>query len=1009
MNADTGGIAPAPTTFDATGEVRFAVVLYGGVSLAIYMNGIVQELFALVRATAPEIGVDGRLHVTKLTPVEEVYRELACQLDGTALLPAPGNAVKTRFVVDILTGTSAGGINGVFLAKALANDQLIDQLTDLWINEGDISKLLNDKTAYADLGDLPHEKPPESLLSGQFMLFKLLAALDGMSNPPAGKTRADTEAKISPYADQIDLWVTSTDLNGRPEPVALSDQARLGKEREVDHHTRFHFIYDATGFDTPISMFQNGYDPLLAFAARATSSFPAAFRPVQPIDLESVQKAYAGIRPDPKRDWHALDSAQTRQLFQRYGEPPYYESVSFADGGYLDNQPVDLVMETLPKRSADLPVRRRVLLVDPDPGAEAPEHAQEDAARVDILSTLLKVVTLPREETIGTEVDRIEALAGPIATRTSIYAAVEASIAAGNTDATTSPTYAGYLALRVGNTIADITDAIARIGFLDRAYDVDSQEFRLARAVVQQWYAQNAHADFLETLDLAFVLRRINFLKHGLGGGTSAIKELDYIRQQLIRDGRQLRSREPTTPAVDALRTALDTFRKLSSDSDAPLAARQAACATAAGALPPVLKAFADALALADETRYAEVVVRGLNDTTVARRWDHFDSYDDATLALRQLIPGENDDIGVVRVSPADAQTVFCQQPGRPKLAGVAVHHFGGFFDADWRRTDIMWGRLDACERLITVVLDEETQTARRDELIQKGQRAIIAELLDDTEYARLFTIIAPGCDKPQPGDSGVEADGSSRTYPNPESILAALQNYVASPGPSREKVLELATRASRVTDALVGGLPEPAGPMAQVRKWVSVVLRPASQFGELILDRSVKSAITRHLLDIVILAAILMIIVGPFLGGAGVAGFGWTVFAIAIGIKLIVNLGRDWVHHEGNIPLVLVIVGAILTLAALEGLQLASGFVRWTGLFALGAAAGFLFAACKPGAKGPRPIISICLAGVILVGCTAIGIAEVASHPVAKLCHQSKWEHDVIDKWVPGTDCPTP
>ena len=34
-------------------EIRLAVVMYGGVSLAIYINGVAQELLALVRATAP--------------------------------------------------------------------------------------------------------------------------------------------------------------------------------------------------------------------------------------------------------------------------------------------------------------------------------------------------------------------------------------------------------------------------------------------------------------------------------------------------------------------------------------------------------------------------------------------------------------------------------------------------------------------------------------------------------------------------------------------------------------------------------------------------------------------------------------------------------------------------------------------------------------------------------------------------------------------------------------------
>ena len=39
---------------DPAKEVRLAVVLYGGVSLAIYINGVAQELLHLVRATAAD-------------------------------------------------------------------------------------------------------------------------------------------------------------------------------------------------------------------------------------------------------------------------------------------------------------------------------------------------------------------------------------------------------------------------------------------------------------------------------------------------------------------------------------------------------------------------------------------------------------------------------------------------------------------------------------------------------------------------------------------------------------------------------------------------------------------------------------------------------------------------------------------------------------------------------------------------------------------------------------------
>src|SRR4030095_11761388 len=49
-------------------EVRFAVVMYGGVSLAIYINGVAQELWRLVRSTASN-GVTP-------TNTERVYRKL---------------------------------------------------------------------------------------------------------------------------------------------------------------------------------------------------------------------------------------------------------------------------------------------------------------------------------------------------------------------------------------------------------------------------------------------------------------------------------------------------------------------------------------------------------------------------------------------------------------------------------------------------------------------------------------------------------------------------------------------------------------------------------------------------------------------------------------------------------------------------------------------------------------------------------------------------------------------
>jgi hypothetical protein len=92
-------------------EVRFAIVLYGGVSLAIYINGVVQELLRLVRSTAG-------LPDPKFS--EKVYRKLGCLLEPGGLPTeetpdeGPNAPIKTKFKIDIISGTSAGASTASF-------------------------------------------------------------------------------------------------------------------------------------------------------------------------------------------------------------------------------------------------------------------------------------------------------------------------------------------------------------------------------------------------------------------------------------------------------------------------------------------------------------------------------------------------------------------------------------------------------------------------------------------------------------------------------------------------------------------------------------------------------------------------------------------------------------------------------------------------------------------------------------------------------------------------------
>ena len=96
--------------------------IWGG-SLAIHMNSMVQELYKMVRAFLPwrADGSFGPYRIENPEGTEVVYQVL-------------GKSLRARFVIDIDSGTSAGGINSVSLAKELVKNLPMRQLQDLWSN-----------------------------------------------------------------------------------------------------------------------------------------------------------------------------------------------------------------------------------------------------------------------------------------------------------------------------------------------------------------------------------------------------------------------------------------------------------------------------------------------------------------------------------------------------------------------------------------------------------------------------------------------------------------------------------------------------------------------------------------------------------------------------------------------------------------------------------------------------------------------------------------------------------
>src|SRR5436190_23766649 len=267
-------------------EVRFALVMYGGVSLAIYINGVTQEFLNLVKATATDAN-GALLDDGALSGTAAVYRRLASIIrpNGEG---SPDNFLRTRFLVDIASGSSAGGINAIFLGKALANNGTLENLATLWLEQAGMEDLLNDSKGKE--GSKFAQDPPQSLLSCPGIYNKLLDAFIGMD---------DLNSPPMPLQPEMDVFITATDLQGLELPLELADMTVLEKRYKNVFQLRFETSEDGSYIENHFTPERNAF---LAFAARATSSLPVAFEPMMLEAMDAVASQKTTRKPLFKAD-----------------------------------------------------------------------------------------------------------------------------------------------------------------------------------------------------------------------------------------------------------------------------------------------------------------------------------------------------------------------------------------------------------------------------------------------------------------------------------------------------------------------------------------------------------------------------------------------------------------------------------------------------------------------------------------------------------------------------------
>ncbi|MCW3849188.1 patatin-like protein [Sphingomonas sp. LB-2] len=747
-------------------ELRLALVCYGGISLAVYMHGITKEIWRLARAS--QAAREGEAYAGGS---QGVYQALLDEIFETS-------GIKLRVLVDIVAGASAGGINAVFLAQAIATGQSLDPLTDLWMEHADVEALLAPsqrpshkfakiwatpiawmianrsktvtETVEAGAQDevrLKLEKfvrsrwfePP---FGGKQLLGTIMDAFEAMAKGPQGP-------RLLPPGQPLDLFVTVTDFRGHPERLRLNSPPAV---LETEH--RLVFAFGDHGQPGPIADSCE-----LAFAARATSSFPGAFPPMTVAEIDAVLE-------ERKASWAGRDAFLERSLPQQWADNRAEKAV-LIDGSVLANAPFRPAIEALRERPARRQVDRRFVFVDPFPNARLALYGEHQDEAPGFFKTIIGALSeLPREqpirdnlEEIAARSDRIERMLGIL---TEIRAEVETQVEAlfGYTLFLDYPTSKRLAAWRRRAQIA----AAAKAGYGHTAYGLlkvdgainrtaqliytigDShgperlREIRSAVAMAVRGReldrfgatlsngASPATLEFLRAHDLGFRIRRLRLLARRLTEIDTAATHAELL------------------PMREAIYESLATY--LECKRSDPFADLREMARGLNGDAGPLLDAIAERMGLkALDGETDDRLSQGFSALSKELRRPlllahlGFPFFDIATLPLLQGDGlDEFDPIRVDRIAPDDACSIR-QGGAETSLKGIQFNSFGAFFSRAYRENDYLWGRLHGADRLVDIILSTVPPDQRLpNERIAEIKRNAFHAILDEEE-PRLRTI----------------------------------------------------------------------------------------------------------------------------------------------------------------------------------------------------------------------------------------------------------------------------
>lgn len=681
----------------ASRELRIAPVMTGGTSLAVWMGGVTAELYTMLRSAPADWAAPP-------AATDHVYTRLLW-------------LTETEPVVDVITGTSAGGLNGVLLAAAWR----------LGITPADFHKLRRTWMQVADLDLLirsPRDPNPPSLLKGDaYFVPNVVRLLE--------EWIADAPTPLPPVPE-LDLVTTVTTLVAEPK----HRRDHFGEAIDEVSHAQW------LRFRTEDFAQEGTWAQKLAIAARTSASIPGVFEP-----------SYLPVTADDAK-------ASRRPSFK--GNASFTRSRWAVDGGVVVNLPLTEALERIFERPAGTDVRRVALYVSPTPGSHGAADADRVDAEPDLRTALLSAVLAPRAEGIANDIDVLDRQNATVdrqaRARTVLGPMVDLLLGQGGTPDARSLVYDLYQQHRTDASVAATLAGIQR-RLQVTGSEIDPRLRPMLRTARAGLYPEDP----------------ATFEREGRswGWGIRPIEQAVSIAVRLITRARSLpipltdADREALGRAQDAVYqslTALDASRELDGDFW-EWRYETLAALTASGSPPPdlaqwavesydawpehpgligdVAAAFdglylahrwvawllvavgptlaaraAAALALTDDedARLAGALVRA--EVGVLHLGEAAPDVDDVQRRLLALHIAQTAVLGEVldREQPVELMQVSFNSrnhldPDRSptdKLAGPELGRLGAFLKPSWRANDWTWGRMDGASRLVQLLADPQ-------------------------------------------------------------------------------------------------------------------------------------------------------------------------------------------------------------------------------------------------------------------------------------------------------------